>query len=163
MKLNLEQLNQLQATLDQHIMDNHQLTRPETIHRRILALLVELSESANETRCFKFWSLKDPSDLTIIEEELSDVLHFIISLNLNLATPLQEIEVVVTPKDLTQLFLESYQQALKLMESLDAETIGQLLNAFFNIVIQVGSSPQALLNAYTEKNAINHHRQDQQY
>ncbi|HHX07416.1 MAG TPA: dUTPase [Erysipelothrix sp.] len=163
MKLNLEQLNQLQQQLDQHILDNHQLTRIETTQRRILALLVELAESANETRCFKFWSLKSSSDLSVIEEELSDVLHFIISLNLNLENPLTSIELTVTTQELTPLFLQTFHQALRLSEELNQENIAQVLNSFFNLVLSIGSSPQALLQAYVEKNEINHQRQEQQY
>lgn len=163
MKLNLEQLNQLQQQLDQHILDNHQLTRIETTQRRILALLVELAESANETRCFKFWSLKPSSDLAVIEEELSDVLHFIISLNLNLENPLTSIELTVTTQELTPLFLQTFHQALRLSEELNQENIAQVLNSFFNLVLSIGSSPQALLQAYVEKNEINHQRQEQQY
>ncbi len=163
MNLNLEQLNQLQQQLDQHILDNHQLTRPETTQRRILALLVELAESANETRCFKFWSLKPSSELAVIEEELSDVLHFIISLNLNLEKPLTSIELTVTTQELTTLFLQTFHQALRLSEELNQENIAQVLNSFFNLVLAVGSSPQALLQAYVEKNQINHQRQEQQY
>lgn len=163
MNLNLKELNQLQNTLDNHIMENHNLNRKQTTQPRILALLVELAESANETRCFKFWSLKPSSQLAIIEEELSDVLHFIISLNLNLETPLEFLTITEMDADLTDLFLIAFQQAIELKRELTAMTIAKMLNIFFNIVLKVGSSPQALLQAYLHKNQVNHQRQDQQY
>lgn len=163
MKLDLRPLNHLQAILDDHIMENHRLDRAQTTQRRILALLVELAESANETRCFKFWSLKPSSPLSVIEEELSDVLHFIVSLNLNLETPLEYLDIQPVEAELTELFIQAFRASLALDEKLDLPNLTHLLNIFFNIVLKIGSNPTNLLEAYLKKNQVNHQRQDQQY
>lgn len=47
-----------QEKLDQYIIENHQLHDQDLFEEKMLALLVELGELANETRCFKFWSEK---------------------------------------------------------------------------------------------------------
>ena len=59
--IDLTNLYQKQADLDQRIADNHRVSYETTRERRILALLVEIGEFSNATRCFKYWSNK-PSE-----------------------------------------------------------------------------------------------------
>ena len=70
--------------------------------------LLNLRNLANETRCFKFWSTKGPSDDAVILEEYVDSIHFLLSLgiekDLHTLTNWPEGEV---EGDLTQLFLET--------------------------------------------------------
>ena len=53
MQLKVNDLYQLQNGLDEEIYQKFSLTREGTSIRRRLALLVELGECVNETRCFK--------------------------------------------------------------------------------------------------------------
>lgn len=48
----------------------------------ILALQVELSEFANETKCFKYWSVKglQQANMDKVKEEFIDTMHFFLSL-----------------------------------------------------------------------------------
>src|SRR5699024_5676501 len=59
----------MQAALDKYIEENNDLANTDIFEAKYLALLVELGELANETRCFKFWSKKPGSDRTVILEE----------------------------------------------------------------------------------------------
>lgn len=45
-----------------------------------LALLVEIGELANATRCFKHWSVKDPESKERLLDEYADILHFYLSI-----------------------------------------------------------------------------------
>jgi dimeric dUTPase (all-alpha-NTP-PPase superfamily) len=55
--MNLEKLFKLQAELDRRIEQEHpRHPREDRLKKKILALLVELGELANEWRGFKFWS-----------------------------------------------------------------------------------------------------------
>ena len=54
------------------------------VKRKMLALLVEIGELANETRCFKYWSNKPASEREVILEEYVDGLHFILSIGIDL-------------------------------------------------------------------------------
>src|SRR5699024_5876901 len=84
-KFDWTKLFNMQAKLDQYIAENHNLTKKDNlVSKRYLALLVELGELANETRCFKFWSTKAPSHNDVILEEYVDGVHFILSLVLDL-------------------------------------------------------------------------------
>src|SRR3954447_25518100 len=80
--MQLEKLFRMQQALDQHIEKKHGLQEEDLFSRKVLALLVELGELANETRCFKFWSIKPSSEKSIVLEEFVDGIHFILSLGI---------------------------------------------------------------------------------
>lgn len=80
--MNLEKLYKMQEELDNHILQKHniKMTKEELLDKTILALLVEVGELANTTRCFKHWSTKGMMDKEVVLEELSDVWHFYLSI-----------------------------------------------------------------------------------
>ena len=63
----------------------------------MLALLVEIGELANETRSFKFWSVKPASEKKIILEEFVDGIHFILSLGIECGFHKQPLELKAEP------------------------------------------------------------------
>lgn len=54
--MNLQKLFEIQAKLDNRIVEEHGLQGQDLLDKKILALQVELGELANEHRGFKFWS-----------------------------------------------------------------------------------------------------------
>src|SRR5699024_6396859 len=82
--MNLEKLYKMQEELDNHIWEKHgtldKMSKEELLDNTILALLVEVGELANATRCFKHWSTKGTMDKEIVLDELADVLHFYLSI-----------------------------------------------------------------------------------
>ena len=80
--MNLSKLYKLQAELDKHIIEKHniKMNKEELLDNTILALLVEVGELANTTRCFKHWSTKKMMQRGIVIEELADVIHFYLSI-----------------------------------------------------------------------------------
>lgn len=68
-ELNLQRLFEMQAQLDADILDHHPVRDGENrLNKKILALLVELGECANEWRGFKFWS-NDQEPRTEVENK----------------------------------------------------------------------------------------------
>lgn len=55
--MNLNELFEIQARLDNRIAEEHGLQGQDLLDKKILALQVELGELANEWRGFKFWSI----------------------------------------------------------------------------------------------------------
>ncbi|MEG2909687.1 MAG: dUTP diphosphatase, partial [Erysipelotrichaceae bacterium] len=104
MKLYVKDLYEMQDKLDQRIFDEHGITRIETMNRRMLALLIEIGELANETRCFKFWSNKGASSKDVILEEYADGIHFLLSLGIDLKDKENEIELVALDGELSDAF-----------------------------------------------------------
>ncbi|MGG4002815.1 dUTP diphosphatase, partial [Geobacillus stearothermophilus] len=82
----------MQRALDERIETEHGLMEEDLFARKQLAFLVELGELANETRCFKFWSIKPPAPAERVLEEYVDGLHFLLSLGLECGLFYQENE-----------------------------------------------------------------------
>ena len=65
---------------------------------RIMALQVEVSELANATRCFKYWSRKPPENKERILSEYADIFHFLLSVGNTLEFTVEEIEAAYHKK-----------------------------------------------------------------
>ena len=71
-RMDLLQLFKLQKELDDRIAKEHDLQPKKLLKEKMLALLVEIGELANETRCFKHWSNKGPNEKEVILMEYVD-------------------------------------------------------------------------------------------
>lgn len=101
-----------QEKLDRYITEKQQLTNANLFEERMLALLVELGELANETRCFKFWSKKEASPRRIVLEEYVDNIHFLLSLGLNKGYQFSQINIPTIDKNVTEQFNDVFQKCL---------------------------------------------------
>src|SRR5699024_12873011 len=84
-----------QANLDHYIMENHKLHNQDLFNEKKLALLVELGELANETRCIKLWREKEASPASAIVEEYVDTIHLLLSIGLEKDYRFFYIEVLI--------------------------------------------------------------------
>src|SRR5699024_4924756 len=110
--MNWELLFAKQEKLDNYIMENQQLENTNLFEERMLALLVELGELANETRCFKFWSKKTSSPKKIVLEEYVDNIHFLLSIGINTGYQFSEINIPSTNLNETEQFNYVFQKCL---------------------------------------------------
>lgn len=82
--MNFREWYDKQCKLDNYIMENMGLTNivshEDLLQERILALMVEVSEFANATRCFKYWSIKGSESRERLLDEMADMMHFIPSI-----------------------------------------------------------------------------------
>lgn len=157
----------LQKELDEEIMKLHGGSYPDTYSRRLLALFVELGEFANETRAFKYWSLKEPSPKERILDEFSDALHFFLSLAL--ASNITHLEVPFPSAEkedriaLSDSILEVYEEALRFGERKDEESYLLAFNSFLSLLPKMGYTLKDMEEAYLKKMAVNHKRQEERY
>jgi dimeric dUTPase (all-alpha-NTP-PPase superfamily) len=162
--MNLAKLFELQKNLDERIRENHGLHGESLLSKKVLALQVELAELANETRCFKFWSDKQPSDKKVILEEYVDCLHFILTLGIE--ENFTEIEIddkELLQYDLTAQFLNLY---IDINDFITCSSKDQYITLFEDFLVLgkiLGFKPYEIEAAYYEKNDINHKRQDEGY
>lgn len=162
-KISLDACFQLQALLDEEIARNHQVSYEDTFSRRILALLVELGEFANETRCFKYWSYKAPSAKEIILDEYADGLHFLLSLGVMMGVKQYTHHFHVREKDLTLAILQVYQDVVELKDNFDPEHYAKAFADYLNIIPLFDYSSLEVLEAYYKKCKANHVRQETHY
>lgn len=83
--MNLSKLFEIQMELDECIENKHpEIKNKNNLDWKILALLVELGECANEWRGFKKWSNDQETRTEKMLEEYVDCLHFILSIGLEI-------------------------------------------------------------------------------
>ena len=164
MTIDLTSLYPLQAELDKDIATRHNITYQSTFHSRLLALIVELGEFANETRCFKYWSLKGSSPKDVVLEEYVDGLHFLLSLGIALK-PKKMIYEINKNKDynLVDAILKTYQEALKLNDNYSLSQYEIAFNEYLNLIAYLSFNSDEVINAYKAKLQVNYNRQINKY
>ncbi|MFF2755153.1 dUTP diphosphatase [Psychrobacillus sp. NPDC058041] len=161
--MNLEKLFTMQEALDQYIQSNKQVEEDVFI-KKGLALLVELSELANETRCFKFWSEKGPSERSVILEEYVDSIHFILSLGIEKSLQyLTEWPLEKRDGDLTVLFISTSNAIHQFLYEPTMKTYKEVWIQYGAIAKLLDFSSEELVEAYISKNEKNYERQRSGY
>jgi dimeric dUTPase (all-alpha-NTP-PPase superfamily) len=117
--MNLQKLFELQRQLDEHIEKEHPRKPGEDrLAKKILALMVELGELANEARFFKYWSHDQEPRTAVLTwpygaggppvyrnrvlEEFVDGLHFILSIGLEIDFKRKPIDIIKSHDVITQ-------------------------------------------------------------
>lgn len=161
--MNLHKLFTMQRALDQYIQSNKQVTE-DVFVKKGLALIVELAELANETRCFKFWSEKGPSERRVILEEYVDSIHFILSLGIEKGfQDLEEWPYKNIDGDLTELFIGTNESILLFLADPTKTHYEKVWIMYGAIAKKLGFSSEDVLQAYIEKNEMNYERQKNGY
>ncbi len=164
--MDLQKLFLLQRELDHHIETEHNLQGVSLINKKILALVVELGELANETRCFKFWSNKSAAPKNVILEEYVDCLHFILSIGITsgFTNISPNFNVCVSDDiDITEILLDLNMTINNFMSDQSMETYILIFDKFFLLGAGLNFSLDEIELSYLNKNEINHKRQDEGY
>ncbi|MDQ0230990.1 dUTP diphosphatase [Metabacillus malikii] len=162
--MNLDKLFSMQKELDEKIEAKHGLHNEPLIEKKLLALLVEVGELANETRCFKFWSVKPPAPVQVILEEYVDGIHFILSIGLELKLDKTDLHFEGgEDRTVTEQFLTIYESIATLKQKLTSENYVTLFNHYIHLGKLLGFSNEQIEQAYVAKNDVNHERQMQGY
>ncbi|OIK10019.1 dUTPase [Bacillus sp. MUM 116] len=163
--MQLEKLFTMQKALDTHIQEKHGLTGADLVNRKVLALLVEIGELANETRCFKFWSVKPSSAKEVILEEFVDGVHFILSLGIECGFDERKMEL--KPSDVsvnvTEQFLAIYELVNNFQKNRGFKEYQALWEGYLQLASFLGLSSEEIEQAYFAKNEVNYQRQENNY
>lgn len=178
--MNLNSLFKYQKELDERILTEHKLEGQDLIKRKILAAIVELGETSNEARFFKFWSKDQKArtnmvvDYTMDDEpiyknplleEYIDVIHFTLSIALEYGYT----EHKYTPSetaDLTDRTLNIVYLMVNLpyvQEKVRENHLRLIFDHLIALGYQFGFTEEQVINAYHNKNQINHARQETGY
>lgn len=163
--MELEKLFQMQKGLDSHIEEKHQLQDKDLFDKKVLALLVEIGELANETRSFKFWSVKPSSVKEVILEEFVDGIHFILSLGIELGFEKRQFDLNEneTTLDVTEQFITVYELISIFQKSKGFEDYSKLFAAYLRLALSLGFKNEEMEQAYFRKNEVNYLRQQNNY
>ncbi|KPD01461.1 dUTPase [Geobacillus sp. BCO2] len=161
--MNWPLLYDMQRMLDERIETEHGLMHEDLFDRKMLAFLVELGELANETRCFKFWSIKPPAPAERVLEEYVDGLHFLLSLGLECGFFYEQGEVPPVERLPVEQFLAVFRAAERFGETRARGEYDALFTEYLRLGSVLGFSPQEITAAYRRKNEVNHKRQNERY
>ena len=159
----LKDLYKKQEELDLEIAKIHQISYESTRNKRILALLVELGEFANTTRCFKFWSFKGPEEKAIMLDEFADGLHFLLSLGIDKGYIYDSMEVEDNDLELTENLLKTYELVSRYQLEQSETNYILAFKSYLRSLFKVGYSWEEAKEAYYLKLQENHHRQETNY
>jgi dimeric dUTPase (all-alpha-NTP-PPase superfamily) len=161
--MDFKKLFNLQKQLDTRILNEHNLQGNRYFSQKTLALQVEIGELANETRCFKYWSNKGPSEKQTILEEFVDCLHFILSIGLDKNYDDIQPKAYDDCIDVTEQFLSLFVDVNDLLTCGSKDDYKTLFNDFLTLGKILNFSEEDIENAYLRKNNINHDRQTSGY
>ncbi|WP_313470768.1 dUTP diphosphatase [Lysinibacillus sp.] len=161
--MNLQQLFTMQKELDDFI-EQTQNIQQDVFQEKGLALMVELAELANETRCFKFWSTKGPSAREVILEEYVDSIHFILSLGLLKGyTSIEKWPVIEEQRNLTETFLQTQSAILTFIQQPTQDHYLTIWQCYGLLAYNLEFTFEDVVGAYIEKNQENYNRQRSGY
>ena len=161
--MRIDDIRTIQNELDSRIFSLHNTSRTETFEARILALLVELGEFANETRSFKYWSVKKVKDNSAMHEEFSDVMHFVISLGIDIGYDESRLRLISKDEGLTGQLLQMYALVHQFSQSRSLVDYHHMIDQMGSLGLAVGLDAASMRAVYLSKNEKNHHRQDTNY
>ncbi|WP_160722113.1 dUTP diphosphatase [Bacillus sp. USDA818B3_A] len=163
--MEIKKLFQMQQALDAHIEQKHGLHDADLFDKKVLALLVEIGELANETRCFKFWSVKPSSSKQVVLEEFVDGVHFILSLGIacGFNENTFEIEPAEPERSATEQFLHVYELIGIFQKSRAFTDYKKLFEAYLTLSTVLGFTGGEIEQAYFAKNEVNYQRQQNNY
>lgn len=157
------ELFNMQMKLDQRILEKHHLHDADLIPKKMLAFLVELGELANETRAFKFWSIKPPSEKSVILEEYVDGVHFILSLGLDIGYSELELNVANKQENIVDQLQKVFDTAIAFRYHQTPEYYEQLFKEYIILGHSLDFTMDNIFEAYYAKNKVNHDRQQNNY
>lgn len=156
------ELFEIQRKLDLFIEETQNITN-DVFKEKGLALLVELAELANETRCFKFWSTKGASEREVLLEEFVDSIHFMLSLGNMKGYALAEWPDVQEEVDLTVQFIETTQKITQFITDPSEENYKAIWHAYGKLAYNMQFTVADIIEAYISKNEKNYERQKSGY
>lgn len=158
-----DDLFERQRELDAYILKQQSLEGQDVLEEKILALLVELGELANETRCFKFWSQKAPSDKAVVLEEYVDSIHFLLSIGLEKGYTFSQITLEPAKVSETTAFTQVFSSCTTFYQEQSESNYYHLFKQLLQLANVLGFSEKDIIQAYHEKNEVNYERQESGY
>ena len=163
MKIDFTDLFIKQAALDQEIANKHNISYSNTRKRRTLALLVEIGELANTTRCFKYWSNKGSEDKERVYDEFADALHFLLSLGIDIGVTNKSFEMETSELSLSELFIKMYDDVLTFLKDANENNYKTCFKTLLNIASGLNMSEEDIFESYLKKLDVNYVRQETNY
>ena len=155
--MNIKDILVKQIELNEAIIETHSINIDDLQKKQILALIVEISELANEIQHFKYWKKNIEINNEKIIEEYSDGMHFYLSFGLNLNMT-NNVKSIIFSDDMTLQFLEIYNSISVFNKEYNLENFNYAFGLFLGLGKLLKYSDKEIKIAYLKKNSINFSR-----
>ncbi|NQZ66166.1 MAG: dUTP diphosphatase [Mycoplasmatales bacterium] len=152
----LTKIFKLQEKLDNAMAKVHNISQEEVSNKKILALLVEIGEFANELSSFKYWKKNKNTNKENILFEYADCMHFFASFYVQLKIN-KDVKPVIG-NDLNDMFIELFQNTAILKNNINENNLDKAFAIYLGIGEKIGLSNQEIEEYYIKKNQINYER-----
>lgn len=160
--MNMKNILTNQIKLNDAIIKNNIVDKDKLAEKQILALIVEISELANEIQQFKYWKKNITIDEGKIIEEYADGIHFYLSFGLEL-NMLNIIEPIIFSEDMTIQFLEIFSSISVFSKNKTLDNFNYSFGLFIGLGKLLKYNDEEIEAAYLNKNKINFDRIKNKY
>lgn len=126
----LRKIYQRNKELDHIFMKKYEEKEPQYFEKNCIEFLVEFGEFVNETRCFKYWSIKK-ANMDDVYEELADCITMILTMFYVLDLEIDTLKEHRKTKDVLELINYIYSLGSKLMTRLNEDLVKDILSNLF--------------------------------
>lgn len=140
-----------EANKELDVLFGKKIDDPDIFRKNVIELLVEIGELANETRCFKYWSIKEPSSKEIILEEYADGLIMILVFASMVEISLDEEFPKNSKNDINDQFLYLYKLVGNLMDNFNKSYVKEILSNFIYLGKLLDFSDEDIINGVLNK------------
>ena len=145
-----------QQKLDKAIEKAHGIKQKDIVNNKIIALLVEIGEFANEIACFKYWKKNKNINNKNVLEEYADGIHFFMSFYVQLGI-CKNVKPNVL-EDLNDMFIQLYKTVSLLKDNVSIEQLDKSFSLFLGIGQKLNFDWKEVESSYLLKNKINFER-----
>ncbi|WKX02519.1 dUTP diphosphatase [Candidatus Mycoplasma mahonii] len=156
--MNFTKIINMQRELDKSIISTHKIEESKVVNERILALLVEVGEFANEYESFKYWKIKKSINKSKLIEEFVDGIHFFSSLFIYLNIENKIVESIVTSENKNLQLMETFKAIVAMGDDLNEATVRYAFGVYLGNARLLKLSNEEIEKSYIIKNKVNFHR-----
>lgn len=148
----LEELYNKNKELD-NIFWNKYSNSKDIFDKDSIELLVEIGEFINETKCFKYWSIKSINKSCMLEE-LADVITMLMTFANRIDMNISNYSVNDIDVDLLTLINNTYYLATKVKDELTKELLDKLFINVFGIAYKLNITDNDIKEFLVKKQKI---------
>lgn len=152
-----ENYYQKNKKLDEEFNSKYQENETEFYEKNCIELLVEIGEFINETKCFKYWSIKSPNKEKMLEE-LADCLNMIFYFYGLLNLDITDFTNTKIEKNRLKQINHIYNLSTNLFNNLNEQDIKNIFVNLLDFAYSLDIQEEELLEKLEEKHQIIYNR-----
>ncbi|MBQ7104460.1 MAG: dUTP diphosphatase [Bacilli bacterium] len=126
----LKKIYERNKELDHIFMKKYEEKEPLYFEKNCIEFLVEFGEFVNETKCFKYWSIKKPK-MEDVYEELADCITMTLTMYYVLDLEIDTLVEHHKSKNILEVINHIYGQGSKLMTKINETLVKDILSNLF--------------------------------